>query len=524
MAGAPPPRAEPLAATTTPAPRRLRLRTLAAVCAAAAATLWLPGIAGLPWAARATAAVAVLTALCWMTEALPLPVASLLPALLLPALGAVRAREVAPWYFDDVLLLFLGGFVLAIAIERYGLHERLAWRAVAVFGARPTRLVLGMMVATAGLSMFVNNTSSTLVMLPVAMALLARCGAEEQRSLGSPLMLGVAYAATIGGLATPIGTAPNMVFLAQAGTRFPEAPRIGFGEWMIAMLPLAAAFLLLSWWILTRVTGRVGSGVSAGLAAGAREARALPPLDADARKVLAIFLGAAILWITRRPADLGAVRLPGWSQLLPAPAAAAVEDSTVALLACVLLFAMPSRRRGGAPLLAWDDCRDLPWGVLLLIGGGLALATAFDRTGLSQAVAEGLAGALHALPAWALLGLIATAVVLFSELASNTAAINILLPLLFGAAVQAGLHPMLVALPAVAAVSYAFMLPVGTPPNAIAYATGRIPMRDMIRAGALLDLAAVVLISIAVVSWIAPRLGYDLAEVPAWSAPAAPGP
>jgi len=508
----------------TPVPPRSRLRTLAAAVIAAAVVPFLPGVSELDASARATAAVAVLTALCWITEALPLPVASLLPAILLPALGAVSASEIAPWYFHDILLLFLGGFVLAIALERYGLHERLAWRAVSVFGARPRRLVLGLMVATAGLSMFVNNTSSTLVMLPVAMALLARCSAEEQSKLGSPLMLGVAYAATIGGLATPIGTAPNMVFLAQSRARFPDAPELGFGNWMIAMLPLAVAMLLVTWWVLTRVTGRPSNLPSVGLAQGAREARALPPLDHDARFVLIVFCSVAALWLSRTTADLGAFKVHGWSELLPATVAAAVSDSTVALLGCVLLFAIPSRRRGGAPLLAWEDCRDLPWGVLLLIGGGLALARAFDSTGLSTAVAQGLSGALETLPTWGILLVVAASVTLLSELASNTAAINILLPLLFGAAIQAGMHPMLVALPAVISVSYAYMMPVGTPPNAIAFATGRIPMRDMVRAGFLLDLIAISLVCLFVVFWVAPRLGFDLGTMPEWAASAPAGP
>lgn len=508
----------------TPGIRCARLRALAWSAAAAVVVPLLPGVRALDGPARATAAVAVLTALCWMTEALPLPVASLLPAILLPALGVAGAREVAPWYFDDLLLLFLGGFVLALALERYGLHERLAWRAVAAFGACPRRLVLGLMVATAGLSMFVSNTSATLVMLPVALALLARCSADEQARLGAPLMLGVAYAATIGGLATPIGTAPNMVFLAQSAQRFPQADLPGFGAWVLAMLPLAAVFLLATWWILVRGAGGPGRAPSAGLAACAREARALPPLDRDARAVLVVFSAVALLWLTRTPAAIGSLTVHGWTELLPSAAAHAISDATVALAGCLLLFALPSRRRGGAPLLGWEDCRDLPWGVLLLIGGGLALARAFDASGLSTAVARGLSGALRDAPPWAVLLLISASVTLLTELASNTAAINVLLPLLFGAAVESGLHPMLVALPAVISVSYAFMLPVGTPPNAIVFATGRIPMRAMLRAGWRLDLVAILLTCLFTVFWVAPRLGFDLGSAPDWAASGPPGP
>lgn len=483
-----------------------------------------PGVRDLDPAARKTAAVTAFTAWCWITETLPLAAGALLPAVLLPAVGVAKAQDVAQWYFDDILFLFLGGFVLSLALERTRLHERLAWRAVALFGARPRRLVLGLMAATALLSMFVNNTSSTLVMLPVALALLARCEEGERASLGAPLLLGIAYAATIGGIATPIGTAPNILFLSLFQQRFPAAEAPGFGVWVVAMLPLAAVFLLVCWVVLTRVAARPSATASPALEAYARAASTLPPRNAEQNRVLAIFVGVALAWITRQPADLGVVTVPGWRDALPDSIAATVSDGTVGLLGALLLFLVPCGGGSRRPLMTWDDCRGLPWSMLLLIGGGLALARAFDHSGLSRAIAGGLAQALAGLPPVGVVLLVAATLTFLTEIASNTATIALLLPLLFSAAVETGLHPMLVALPAVLSVSYGFALPVGTPPNAIAFATGRIRMGQMVRAGLLLDVLAVLIVTAFLLLWIGPRLGYDFDSFPSWAASAPAGP
>lgn len=506
-----------------PQPRSPLLRLLFGVVIAGAVQL-LPGVRDLEAPARRTASITVLTAWCWITEAVPLAIGALLPAILLPAAGVVSARQIAPWYFDDILFLFLGGFILSTALERTRLHERLAWRAVAIFGSHPRRLVLGLMVATASLSLFVNNTSSTLVMLPVGLALLARCEAEERKQLGAPLLLGIAYAATIGGIATPIGTAPNIVFLGLFQERFPDAPVPGFGTWMLAVLPLAAIFLVLCWWVLVRVAGRPGADSSPALARYAQEAARLPPRNAEQNRVLAVFSLVVLAWLTREPADLGWFRVPGWKELLPGNVAAAVSDATVALCGAALLFLIPCGNKNPRRLLVWEDCRNLPWGVLLLIGGGLALAKSFEQSGLSAAVAGGLAGTLDVLPIPVIVLLVSAAVTLLTEIASNTATINVLLPLLFGAAVAAGIHPLLVAIPAVLSVSYGFALPVGTPPNAIVFATGHIRMGQMLRVGLLLNLMAILLVSFFTLFWTGPRLGFDLGSMPDWAAPAPAGP
>ncbi len=477
---------------------------------------FLPGVADLPDAARATAAVAFLTAWCWLFEALPLPIASLLPAFLLPATGVAPAREVAPWYFQDILLLFLGGFILALALERYGLERRFARRALLLFGTRPRRVVLGFMLTCALLSMFISNTSTALLMLPVALALLHACSEEEGRALQAPLLLGIAYSCSIGGLATPIGTAPNSVLLGITAERFPDAPEIGFGTWFIGAFPLTLAFLFFAWFVLVYVVSRLPSGQLDGLGVFLEGARAHGPRSPEQSRVLGVFLLVALLWMTRQGFDFGSFRIPGWRDLLPPSVQGTLADSTVALLGVVLLFLLPGQGRRGT-LLDWEDCRDLPWGVLLLLGGGFALARAFTSSGLSTAIGDGMSAGLEVLPLWGTVLLLCLTVTFLTEITSNTATINILLPLLFSAAVAGGIHPMALAIPLTFSVSCAFMLPVATPPNAILFSSGRLDIRTMARHGVILNLATAVLVTLLTFAWIAPRWGFDLDVFPDWA-------
>lgn len=517
VSGARPPSAPPADGPGLLGPRPQALRFALSALAAAALTL-LPGVAGLPWPARATAAVTALTAGCWLTGALPLPVASLLPALLLPLLGAVPAGEVARSYFHDILLLFLGGFLLAFALERYGLHERFALAALRCFGMRPRRVVLGVILATGALSLFINNTSTALLMLPVAQAVLAGCEAGLAAALGPPLLLGLAYACSMGGVGTPIGTAPNIIFLGQYAAHYPAAPPIPFGLWVLGVLPFTAAFLLLCWLVLTLLHGPLPTQPIWSDAELAARRSKLGPLRPAQKRVLAVFAAVVFLWIFRQPVDLGFARLPGWELLLPESVAHGLSEATVALLGAIVLYLLPGDP-GRGTLLQLEDLRRAPWDVLLLMGGGFALASAFDATGLSRAIAGGLQESIQGLPPWAAVALTAAIVAGLSEVASNTAAITLLLPLLFSAAEAARVHPLLLALPATLAVSNAFMLPAGTPPNAIIFATGRVRIGQMARAGLILDLATVVLVTLFTLFWIAPLWGIDLHAMPDWARP-----
>lgn len=484
---------------------------------------FLPGVAELNPEARAVAGVAVLTAWCWLTAALPLPVASLLPALLLPATGAVSARTVAPWYFHDILLLFLGGFILAIGLERYGLHRRFALRALSLFGAEPRRVVLGFMVVAAGLSMFVSNTSTALLMLPVALAVLDRCEEQDRAHLTRPLLLGIAYACSIGGVATPIGTAPNSVFLGQVRDRFPEAPSLAFGTWFIGALPLVVAFLAVAWFVLVRVAHRVPAESGMSVEDVRAERRASGKRNREQNRVLFVFVTVAGLWMTRSGADFGAIAIPGWQELLPDRVAGTISDATVALVGVVLLFLLPGKARRTGALLDWEDCRNVPWGILILLGGGFALARACESSGLSAAIGDSLSGLIGSTPPLLMVFLVALGVTFLTEITSNTATINVLLPLMFSACVAAEVHPFLLALPATFAVSCAFMLPVATPPNAILFSSGRLSVLDMARAGILLNLLTAVLVTLFALYWIAPTWGLDLTEFPDWArAEAAP--
>jgi solute carrier family 13 (sodium-dependent dicarboxylate transporter), member 2/3/5 len=478
---------------------------------------FLPGVADLEYQARAVAGVSSFTAWCWLTATMPLPVASLMPALLLPATGAIPARTVAPWYYHDILLLFLGGFILALALEKYALHRRFALRALTFFGVGPRAVVLGFMVIAAGLSMFISNTSTALLMLPVALAVLDRCSEGDRQRLTRPLLLGIAYACSVGGIATPIGTAPNSVLLGQLHDRFPDAPEIAFGTWFIGAIPLVLVFLLVVWWMLTRVVHRLPAESDLSVAEIQAERLSSGKRSREQNLVLGVFLTVAVLWISRSGADFGKFSLPGWQALLPAQVAATISDSTVALFGVLLLFMLPGKAHETGALLDWHDCRRVPWGILLLLGGGFAVAKSCEFSGLSQAIGAGISGSMAMFPPFATVLLAVLVITFLTEITSNTATINVLLPLLFSASVAAGVHPLLIALPATFAVSCAFMLPVATPPNAILFSSGRLKVADMARAGVLLNLLTAVLVSLFAVYWIAPSWGFDLSQFPQWA-------
>ncbi len=475
----------------------------------------LPGLSSLPWDARGAAGVAILTVWCWISGALPLPVASLLPALCLPALGVVSAGEVATWYFHDVLLLLLGGFVLALALQKQDLHKRFAFWILRVLGSRPRRLVLGFMLVAAALSMFLSNTATALLLLPVALAILDRMEKEEQASLQVPLLLGLAYSCSIGGTATPVGTAPNAVLLGQMEAYFPDAPEISFGQWFLGALPFVVVFVLLVWFVLTRFFGSVSASPSPSLSGMLEEITQLPRRSSNQNRVLFVFVGIVFLWLTRRQLDIGLFVIPGWENLFPTSIAGSLTDATVALLGMVVLFVLP--REGGGAMLDWEDCRDLPWGVLLLMGGGFAIANSFEETGLSRFVGEALSNPLQVLSPVAMIVLTVLGVTFLTEMTSNTATVNVLIPLLFSSSVAAGLHPLLLALPATLAASCAFMLPAATPPNAILFSSGRLKMTQMAKVGFLLNLLSCLIVTLFVLFWTAPRWGLDFSLFPVWA-------
>lgn len=459
---------------------------------------------GLDQRAAACAGVAVLMACWWLTEAIPLAATALLPVVLLPVLGIAPIGTVLTAYASDVIFLFLGGMLLAAAIERHGLHLRVGLRIVSTLGSGPRALVGAVMLATALLSMWVSNTATALMMIPIATGIASLHGpsgaadgvrAPSPGTLRTCLVLGVAYAASIGGIGTLIGTPPNSLLasFAHDPARAGGMPPITFASWLAVGLPFVAIFLPLAWMLLVFVLVPVGDGADAGSArASARERlRELGPLSMGERVTLGVFLVTAALWIARGPI----VRAFGLTGTAASGASYdRLTDAGIAVGAALSLFVIPVSRRPLRCALEAADFGRVNLGVLLLFGGGLALSSAMSATGLDRQIAglvPGLAGA-HPL---VMTGLIVTGMVFFGELASNTAATALALPVLFDAAEGLGVPPATLLVPATIAASCGFMLPTATPPNAIAYGTGLVNRSTMIRAGLVLDIAAIVVIT-----------------------------
>jgi sodium-dependent dicarboxylate transporter 2/3/5 len=452
-----------------------------------ALAIWVPPPAGVPPSAWEVAALALLMATWWLTEALPLAVTALLPLVLLPALGTLPVTDIAPAYANPLVFLFLGGFLIAGAIERWNLHRRIALHTVGVLGSRADRLVLGFMGTTALLSMWISNTAAAMMMAAIGMAV-AKPGEEECRGFGAALMLGIAYGASIGGVASLIGTPPNAILAGIA--RSDLGIEIGFARWMAFGLPLAAVMLAVTWWLLTRFVFRLAHRPLNAACADLQRAReSLGPASSAERRVFALFLLVAAAWLAR-----GIV--PG---LLPA----AVDDSVIALAGAVALFVIPAgKARRKAPLLDWATAARLPWDILVLFGGGFALAKAFSATGLTTAIAGSL-GSLAGAPALAIIAGTALLVVFLTEVTSNTATASLFLPVVAAVAVTANLHPLALMVPTALAASFAFMLPVATPPNAIVFGTRQVSVAQMARAGLVLNLLGTLVLSLAVL-WLLP--------------------
>lgn len=446
-------------------------------------------------------------ALWWITEAVPIPITSILPLVLFPVLGIADVPSTAAHYGKEIIFLFLGGFIIALGIERCGLHRRIALSIMARVGGSSSRLLLGVMMACALLSMWINSTAATLVMLPIALSLVDDEDAppEARKRLTVPLLLGVAYGATIGGMATPVGTPPNLVFLALWKQLFPGQDAIGFGQWMATCLPLSALFIGIAWLLLARIIFDLRHDTLGEAEAIKGRLQALGRATRDEWLAGTVFALVAALWMTGDTLKHdGEVLFTGWRDRTEA--LGQVSDAAVAVLGAVILFLLPAKRhRGrqtdayamheeGRTLMTWGFAEQrVPWGVLLLIGGGFALAAGVDASGLSGVIGEAMAG-LGSLPMVLLIGSTALIVCLLSELGSNTATASLTLPILAAMAERWGMDPQSILWPASLAASLGFMLPVASPMQTIVFGTGRIPMRQMVKAGIWMDLIGVALL------------------------------
>ncbi|WP_432535546.1 SLC13 family permease [Kineococcus arenarius] len=471
----------------------------------------LPASPALTPQGRVTAALAVLIAVWWMTEALPLAATALVPIVVFPLAGVVELGTATAAYGDPTVFLFLGGFAIALAMQRWGLHQRIALATVRVVGTRPTRLVLGVMIATAFLSMWVSNTATTLLMVPIGVSVLALVDRRtsgtlpehEVQRFGAGLVLAIAYAATIGGLATLVGSPPNLILAGVAESTL--GIEIGFATWMAVGVPLSVVMLVITWLLLTKVQYRPRiEEIAGGRQAISEELRALGRMSAGEWTVAVVFVATALLWVFRAP-------LSDWAALTDAvPLVARMSDGGIAIAALIALFLVPVRGQRGRGALDWSTLqKGVPWGVLLLFGGGLSMAAAIQASGLDTYIGERFSG-LDALPLVLLVAAVALGILALTELTSNTATAATFLPVLAAVAVGVGAEPLLLLVPAALAASCSFMMPVGTPPNAIAYGTGRVTIGQMVRSGVWLNLVAVVLLT-AVVFTLGPLVfGFSL--------------
>jgi len=427
------------------------------------------------------AGLTLLCALWWVFEPIPIPATSMIPLGVFPLLGILDGKQVAQAYGDPLILLLMGGAMLSKAMEKSGAHRRLALYMVNLFGGHDQRrLIFGFMVASALLSMWVSNTATTLMLLPVAYAVLESADSPAVASkLAVPLFLGIAYSASIGGLGTPIGSPPNVIFLkiyAEA-----TGSGIGFGQWMLWAIPVVLLMIPAAGLWITRNLDR-------------GEALSIPKVGdwrTEETRVLFIFGLTALAWITLREP------FGGWSLLFGLPSA---NYAAVALTSVVLMFVLPNGH--GGKLLDWESASTIHWGVLLLFAGGIAIAKAFAVTGISEAIGDSLSGVTR-LSIIAIVAIVALSVTFLTEITSNTATTTLLMPILAAAALGAGIEPALLMLPAALSASCAFMLPVATAPNAIVFGTGRIRVEQMVREGFALNLMGAAAITAVVYFWLA---------------------
>ncbi|MFW6106462.1 MAG: SLC13 family permease [Desulfovermiculus sp.] len=467
---------------------------------------------GMSAEAQAVMASTAWIATWWICESIPIPATSLLPVVLFPLTGALATSKVTPSYANHLVFLFMGGFMIALAMEKWNLHKRIALAIILLIGGGPKRIILGFMVATAFLSMWISNTATTMMMTPIGLAVILQFAAIIERekmdvdvslgrfAFGTALMLGIAYSASIGGVATLIGTPPNAVFAGVVKEMYGQ--EIGFGTWMLYGVPLAAASLFFCWYYLTNFAFKITfNELPGGQELIADEMKKLGPMGREESRVLIVFVAVALLWLSR--GFLLSDIFPGMS------------DATIGILGALALFAWPVDLKKGQFILDWTAMKNLPWGILILFGGGFAVAGGFSDSGLAEWIATRLA-ALEGAPMLLIVLCVVTLAIFLTEITSNTATSTMLMPIMASMAVAMGLHPYAMMVTAALACSFAFMLPVATPPNAIVFGSGYISIPQMARAGIIMNLFGIAVITLLTLYYLPVVWGIDMMHVPGW--------
>ncbi|MCA1025205.1 DASS family sodium-coupled anion symporter [Cytobacillus kochii] len=458
---------------------------------------------GMSREAQAVLASTLWVAVWWITEAIPIPVTSLLPIILFPVTGAVT-EGITSSYADNTIFLFLGGFIIAIAMEKWNLHLRIALGIITVVGTSTSRLVLGFMVATGFLSMWISNTATAMMMMPIAIAVITHVNdsmkseRESANRFGKSLMLGIAYAASIGGLGTLIGTPPNMIFAGVVKEIY--GIDISFATWMLFGVPFAAILLLVAWFYLIKIAFPMRiKELPGGKEIISSERKRLGNISFEEKLVLVVFLATAVAWITR--------------SFIPFDFMSRIDDTIIAIAAAIILFLLPSKSSKDSQLLNWKDALNIPWGILLLFGGGLAIAKGFKDSGLATWIGEQLTvlEGVHLV----IVILCVTALVTFlTEITSNTATATMMFPIMASLALALDLHPYALMVAAAIAASCAFMLPVATPPNAIVFGSGYLKIGDMAKSGFWLSIFTIIFVGVMIYFYMPIAWGIDIGTFP----------
>ncbi len=480
--------------------------------------LLLPTPAGMLPSAQKMAAVALLMATWWMCESIPIPATSLLPLALFPLLGIMHTKNAAAPYASHLIFLFMGGFIIALSMQRWNLHRRIAMNIVKVVGFSPGRLIFGFMTATAVLSAFVSNTATTVMMMPIGMAIITHVVEEGKRegldkeidfspekfAFGLNLMLGIAYAASIGGVATLIGTPPNTVLAGYLMKTYNY--EITFANWLLVGVPLVVVFLPLCWLWLTRFANPMKlKKVPGGKDLIEAELAAMGRMNKGEQYTAVVFALTAIGWMFRKQLDF----------LFPDPKL--VTDATIAMAGALVLFVIPISRKTNEFVMNWHWAAKMPWGVLILFGGGLSMAAGFKTTKLADWIGNQVS-LLDTAPILVLVLAVATLIIFLTELTSNTATSAMVMPILSAVAIGLGQNPLLLVVPAAIAASCAFMLPVATPPNAIVFGSGYVTIPQMVKSGFGLNIVGIIITAIVTYAIVIPVFGIEIGTLPQWVA------
>ena len=444
------------------------------------------------------AAIVTTMAVFWIFEVVPIAITSLFPIFLFPLFGILDTKTTALFFGKEIIFLFLGGLMLAQGIQNSNLHKRIALHIVKIIGSKPANLVLGFMLATAGLSMWISNTASVMVMMPIGLSIIeeikdAKGNKEFLSKFAVALMLGIAYSADIGGMATLIGTPPNLVFMEMYHELFPNLPAIGFSQWMMMGLPISIVFLFTGWLLMTKVIFRMPkSKVFKNQHVIKDLIKELGKLRRDELASGLIFLLAALLWITGSDITLSSdFTIHGWRSSLGLNM---VSDASIAVATSLLLFMIPSKDRPKEMLLTWSKVRELPWGILLLFGGGFAIAGGFNSSGLSTIIGNIIANIGIESPIIIVI-IVCFVLTFLTEITSNTATTNLILPILAKASAVLGMDPRILMIPATLSASCAFMMPIASPTQAIVFGSGHVKIKQMIRAGVLFNFLGIIVVT-----------------------------